>query len=55
MAKKRYRPIKVNCKKCGQMNENDVELVNIEEDFQGHDILTFVCPKCKKIRLLCSL
>jgi Zn finger protein HypA/HybF involved in hydrogenase expression len=53
--KRRFRPIKVNCKKCGLMDENDVEFIDIAEGVLGEDILTFVCPKCKKIRLLCSL
>jgi len=28
--------------------ETDVEFLNIEEDIQGRDVLTFTCPKCKK-------
>lgn len=39
--------IKVNCSKCKQMvDEQDTTFVNIEEDFEGHDVLTFVCPIC---------
>jgi len=26
--------------------ERDVEFENIEEDFQGRDLLTFKCPEC---------
>ena len=37
--------IKVLCKKCGWVDESTVEFVNIEEDMQGRDVLTFVC-KC---------
>ena len=29
------------------INENTVECVNIEEDFQGRDVVTFECPLCK--------
>ena len=39
--------IQVRCSKCGWIDENDTEFVNIEEDMQGADILTFICPKCK--------
>lgn len=42
--------IKVMCSKCGWINEKDVEFVNIEEDFQGADILTFICPMCGQKR-----
>ena len=35
----------VNCSECGERHEPDeVEFVNIEEDIQGWDLLTFVCP-----------
>ena len=43
------RPIKVICKKCGYVDENDTEFINIEEDFQGADVLTFKC-KCGEVR-----
>ena len=26
--------------------ESDVEFVNIEEDFEGRDLLTYICPEC---------
>tara|TARA_Y100000310_G_C20626084_1_gene785969 strand:+ start:130 stop:492 length:363 start_codon:yes stop_codon:yes gene_type:complete len=38
--------IEVNCSKCGKIDEADTEFVNIEEDFQGADVLTFICPDC---------
>jgi len=41
--------IRVNCKKCGWVNEDKVETLNIEEDFQGADVLTFKCL-CGKVR-----
>ena len=28
--------------------EDEVEFLNVEEDFEGHDVLTFKCPKCGK-------
>ena len=41
-------PIKVYCKECSEwIKESDIEFINgIEEDFQGRDILAFVCPVC---------
>jgi len=44
------REIQVKCSECGWINEEDTEFVNIEEDFQGADLLTFICPKCKMER-----
>lgn len=29
--------------------EEEVEFLNIEEDIQGQDLLTFLCPKCRAI------
>jgi Zn finger protein HypA/HybF involved in hydrogenase expression len=44
---RRYRPIKVRCKECDEWkDETTVETLDIEEDFQGRDILTFKCPDC---------
>ena len=43
------KPIKVKCSKCGWLNERDVEYINIEEDIQGADVLTFKCL-CGMIR-----
>ena len=37
--------MRVNCPKCGQYHyQGDVETINIEEDIQGFDILTYICP-----------
>ena len=39
---------KVHCSNCPAfVNEADTEFVNIEEDMQGVDVLTFICPNCK--------
>lgn len=36
----------VQCKECGEIhNSEQVQGVDIEEDFEGRDLLTFVCPK----------
>ena len=44
----RRKIISVHCSKCNAwIEEESVEFVNIEEDFQGKDMLTFICPKCK--------
>ena len=41
--------IYVACSKCGnQYDEEKVESINIEEDIQGRNVLTFRCPICKK-------
>jgi SPX domain protein involved in polyphosphate accumulation len=42
--------IKVHCPEDGWVDEQDTEFVNIEEDIQGADILTFICPHCKQQR-----
>ena len=43
-----YRPtIKVHCEKCGWVDEKTTEFVDIEEDIQGADVMTFIC-KCGK-------
>mgnify|MGYP003132491330 CR=1 FL=1 len=42
-----HKPIKVSCNDCKRStDESTVEFVNIEEDIQGRDVLTFVCPYC---------
>jgi len=48
--KLQYTPkVKVICPTCKTLfNEDAVEFVNIEEDIQGRDLLTFVCPVCKE-------
>jgi len=38
----------VFCKNCGRVNVKNVEELNIEEDIQGRDLLTFICNKCKE-------
>jgi hypothetical protein len=36
----------VICSECDEQHSpDDVEFVNIEEDFQGRDVITFVCPE----------
>lgn len=30
------------------ISEDEVKFINIEEDMQGRDTLTFECPKCKE-------
>jgi len=43
--------IKVYCKECGDwVKESDTEFVDIAEDIQGADILTFVCPFCNTVQ-----
>jgi Zn finger protein HypA/HybF involved in hydrogenase expression len=36
---------------CGEcklwFEEKHTEFVDIEEDFEGRDVLTFICPECK--------
>lgn len=31
-----------------RIDERKVEVLNIEEDIQGRDVLTFKCPECKQ-------
>lgn len=31
-----------------RVDEKDVTFLNIEEDFQGRDLLTFTCPVCSE-------
>ena len=46
---KRIR-IKIYCKKCkNYKDEDDVKFINIEEDIQGADVLTFECPDCNYV------
>ena len=43
-----YSPIVVFCKECSEwIAEGDTKFENIEEDFQGRDLLTYKCPYCK--------
>jgi hypothetical protein len=35
----------VKCKECGEEhNSEEVQGTDVEEDFEGRDVLTFVCP-----------
>lgn len=35
----------VRCTECGEEHfVEEVEFVNVEEDFQGWDLLTYICP-----------
>lgn len=41
------RAIYVTCPRCHtRHDERAVEFVDISEDIQGRDLLTFVCPTC---------
>lgn len=48
--KKKYKykkTINVHCSNCPTwVDEDKVKFVDIEEDFQGADVLTFICPHC---------
>lgn len=35
----------VKCRECGEEHDTTkVQFVNVEEDFHGRDVFTFVCP-----------
>ena len=41
-----YSGYAVLCQHCGVFHRTDrVEFLNIEEDIQGCDVMTFTCPK----------
>lgn len=43
--------VTVLCFDCNErLDEKLVKFINIEEDMQGCDVLTFECPKCKKVQ-----
>jgi len=45
------KKIYVRCKKCDEwIDEDKTKFVNIEEDFQGRDILTFKCHQCETVQ-----
>lgn len=50
MALNSFSGIEVLCKckgiKPAFVSEKEVQFVNIEEDEQGRDQLTFICPRC---------
>jgi hypothetical protein len=40
----------VTCKCCKEEHEiKKVRTINIEEDMQGRDVVSFECPKCKAL------
>ena len=42
------KEVMVYCEDCGDWYlEKEVKFVNIEEDMQGVDVLTFVCSGCE--------
>ena len=46
-----YGPAPVGCVKCyscgyGWVAADSVEFLNIEENFCGQDVMTFICPSC---------
>jgi len=46
-----HRPIYVRCCKCKKdMDELKTDIQGIEEDIQGKDVLTFICPICKTVQ-----
>jgi len=49
MKKYKYKKkVKVNCSKCHKWVDEDLTtFVDIEEDIQGADVLTFICPYCR--------
>jgi hypothetical protein len=47
-SKKYQQKPKVHCSNCPAfIDEDKTKFVNIEEDIQGVDVLTFICPECK--------
>ena len=39
----------VICPKCQkEFFSDEIEITDISEDFQGYDVVTFECPKCKE-------
>lgn len=35
----------VNCPKCGEKHyQGEIETLDVEEDIQGFDIITYTCP-----------
>jgi len=48
MKYKYEKAIYVNCTFCkDRYDEKEVKFIDIEEDIQGRDIMTFECPVCK--------
>jgi len=49
MRKQYQRSVQVRLQCTGELvDEETTKFENIEEDFQGRDVLTFQCPKCKQ-------
>ena len=47
--KKWEKKLKVHCGTCHKFVDEDlVQFINIEEDIQGVDVETFICPYCRK-------
>jgi predicted RNA-binding Zn-ribbon protein involved in translation (DUF1610 family) len=52
---KRYKyhkqqKVRVRCGPCNEwIDEQETEFINIEEDIQGADMLTFKCPICGNV------
>ena len=38
----------VICENCGYQNVQSVDFLNIQEDIQGRDLMTFVCNECQQ-------
>ena len=39
----------VRCRECGEQHDStEVEFLNIEEDIEGRDVITFTCPITQK-------
>jgi len=39
----------VQCPRCGTHEPSHVEFVNVEEDIQGRDIMTYRCPVSNEV------
>jgi len=40
---------KVSCPHCGEHETSHVDFVNVQEDIQGRDVMTFACPVTSEI------
>ncbi len=53
MYKRKFRPLQqifhVQCPTCGTHETSHVDFVNVEEDIQGRDIMTYRCPVSNEI------
>lgn len=48
MRRNRNRKCYVRCENCGQVDIQETTHLDIEEDFYGADLLTFICHRCGK-------